>query len=238
MIVLNAEIEVSGRNPYPFIVGKSKLGNDFFGDEVSENMEIGKHNILSLDVERLDRQDVYLPSWGVVSNGGIASFRDNGGKALAYIKIGMIKKGKKVRVFLKDTISKNKQQVGQFFVGDLNYDVYSRSVEMDLTDGLTDWQEYQIDPLVYNVEGGSPRSFKYIYNYIVGQIPSASKLRMKAFEELDFETRNFLEKGFVKFPFINSCSLWSALDMFAKATQTYIYVNENGLVECKYLGGN
>lgn len=238
MITLTAEIEIKGEKTQPLVLGEGRIGQFFFGNEVSQNLEIKKNNSISIDFEKLSRQNDYLPSWGIVSNSGRISFRDNGKKILGYINSRIIKRGKKVKIFLKNTISKKERQVGHFYVSDFNYDEYSLSAQMDLTDGLLEWQEQQIDPLVFDVHSGTANSFKSIYKYLYGQIPSSSKVRMKSFDELDNETKAFLGKNFVKFPFIDTCSLWSAFDSFAKATQTYIFVGKDGVVDCKYFGGN
>ena len=235
MITLTAEITVKGENATPFVLGSSRLGHANFG-EIFDTVEvINKRVMLSLDCETRDRSDIEKPSFGVISNGGSLSFNDGYSRFLILINSGFLSGGEEIKIFLENTVTKQRRQVGVYYADDWDFDNDSKSVSVKIRDDLEDWQEIPCPALNYDIENPRDSSMKEIYNFLHRQTPE--KYRMTPFKELETETKKIIEGTTVGIPFIKASNLWSQWTKFCENCATQIYKNEEGETVCKYMGG-
>lgn len=102
-------------------------------------LKIDRRNLISLDSNIVDRSDISLPSWGVISNRGSITFNDISGEVLDYAENGLLSEGQEVNIYLEDTLStllNKKTKVGNFITSKWNYDNDSKVASVSLTDGL------------------------------------------------------------------------------------------------------
>jgi hypothetical protein len=218
MITLTAEIRVQGENPSPFRLGVSRLGENMFGEEIDNNEVIDKRKIISLESEIRDRADIDKPSFGLISSGGQLSFRDTNSHFLNYANNGILKGGEQVLIFLNNTVTKNKKQVGEYFSNDWNYDNDNRSVSVSFDDNLEDLQENKLSSVPIQYE---EKSLKYFYDIITNGFSNIS---------LSENVSDFLNNYKLKYPFMDSSTLWGG---FAKICETIggrCYKDMNGNV--------
>jgi hypothetical protein len=235
MITLKAEITVKGENATPFVLGSSRLGYANFGEIVDRVELIDKRVMLSLDCETRDRSDIEKPSFGVISNGGSLSFNDGYSRFLNLINSGFLSGGEEIKIFLENTITKQRRQVGVYYAEDWDFDNDSKSISVKIRDDLEEWQEIDCPALNYDIENGSDSSMKDIYDFLFRNTPS--KYNMLPFKQLDDETRQFISKSTIGIPLIYSSNLWNQWQKFCDSCCTQIYKNKDGNTVCKYMGG-
>lgn len=217
MITLTAEIEINGENPSPFSLGKSKLGVASFGEIICTVKTIDKRNILSCETEIRDRADIDKPSFGLISNGGQISFRDDNSKFLEYVENKILKNGDKIAFFLSNTISKTTEQVGEYFVTSFDYDKDNKTVSVHFGDDLIYTQEevVQVKPYI---------SEETAENLIVYANSNSSIL---SYEENE-ETKEKLSKTTIKYPILKDMSVWSLTNSICCICGFSGYKNKKG----------
>lgn len=107
------------------------------------NLKIDRRSLISVDSNIIDRSDISLPSWGVISNRGNLFFNDINGDVLDYAEQGLLQEGQEVNIYLKDTLSGLETTVGSFVTISWDYDNNSKVVTVELSDGLEDLQQIQ-----------------------------------------------------------------------------------------------
>jgi hypothetical protein len=78
--------------------------------------------MLSLDSKIIDRNDIVMASFGIISNGGSFEIIDYTGEIREWAESLKLNSKTKVNIFLNDTISGKSTQVGEFFATKWNYD--------------------------------------------------------------------------------------------------------------------
>ena len=211
MIVLTAEIEIKGENPSPFRIGESKLGDFLLGKNVNTIQHIDKRNILSYESEIKDRDDIKKPSFGLISNGGRISFNDKNQKFLNNYNHGFVNKQCKVYIYINNTVSKQSQKLGTYYIDAVDYDVENNVVNITVTDGLTRYQEINVDKIVFFEDVGAQEIWQKI----------SEKM---GFNETDFDAYWVN----IKYANIEGGTLWSQATKLASASYGIGYVDENG----------
>lgn len=221
---INITINSWNKQDFPF-----KMQGIYLGDSI----EINKRNLLSFERPLFDRADYKLPSYGIISNSGNISFNDIGNKVVKYAESNALTSDLSVKVFIENTLYGAKQQIA-----DLKTEKWTPPSSSDkrysvtLKDDLQEWQEINIENLNYDARYSKRENFLYIFNWLKSKTPERFK-----FADLDTKTQEYLENAFIEYPLLDNGALWQCWDKFCQATQCHIY-KQNGLVYCKYNGGN
>ena len=252
MITLTAKIEINQENPVPFTIGKSVIGgNALIGETINVTKEFDRRNLLSIERSIFDRSDLKLPSWGIISNVGNLEFNDINNRFLGYANAGLLVEGMKCELYLNNTLAKGAtEKIGTFYTDTWDYDNDNRVVSVSLKDDLEEWQEINVegfsyDPRMTNIgfeEKILRRFYKYLWkitsNRVYGGIKGKGNYNMLAFEELDYETRQHLVDIYIQYPLLASGSLWQQWTKLCQVGQLHIYKNNDGVIVCRYNGGN
>lgn len=176
MITLTAQMLIKGENPSPFTLGESRLGEGaLFGQAIEEEIQFDRRNLLSFESEIKDRADIQQPSFGIISTGGSISFKDNNQRFLEFANNGLLAEGIEIKIFLENTLTKRKRQVGTYYTADWDYDNDNRSVTVSFKDKLENLQERN-SGAINILPAESPQNIYYIYERLYK--PSDIKIRL------------------------------------------------------------
>ena len=207
-----------------------------------EKITVNKRNMLSMDSKIIDRADINLPSWGIISNGGsikiIDKIIDYVGIIKACIENYLINQDTKIEIFLQETLGGEnlKTKLGEFFAEKWSYDGDTNIATINFSDGLTKLQDIQITPIPKNVVsdvGGAINAYDLFIRF-----KQETEKNGFGFEGLNSDTTNHLKKFTFAFLYIEAKSLWTAWQQFCEALQLHIYKNSNGKINCVYRGGD
>lgn len=196
---------------------------------------IDKRNLHSLEQSIVDRSDVVLPSWGIISNGGRIAFSDfisqneNGQKYWTIRQLADTRElvgGLETEISLNDTLANTSYDFKNYITDTWDYDSNSREVSVSLTDGLAEWQDTVVDVLPFRATTPQNVNGEYIYKHWYGKTPS--KFKMKDFANLDENTKTALSKFSAALFISEDTNLWSAWTTFCEAVQARIYRNNKG----------
>ena len=236
MITLTAKIEINQENPVPFTIGESVIGGgDLIGTTINVTKEFDRRNLLSIERSIFDRSDLKLPSWGIISNVGNLEFNDNNGRFLGYANAGMLVEGMKIELFLNNTLVEGAtEKVGTFYTDQWNYENDSRVVSVSLKDDLEEWQDINVEGLDLQTE----KYFNWLYKYLFAITTSNGNYNMLSINELDENTQAVLNNSYIQYPLLESGSLWQQWTKLCEVCQLHIYKNNDGIIVCRYNGGN
>lgn len=208
---------------------------------------INRKNIISIESSIMDRSDLKTPSFGVISNNGFVEVTDYDGKLLTQINNGILSSGNKIEIFLRNTLVENAiQKIGEFETESFDYDNDNRSVRINVKDDLEEWQEINVDGVIFDPRDLTSKPFSFFYNYL-WKITSnrnynseigSGNYNMLALGELDEKTKNILKNTYTQYPILNSGNLWQQWTKLCQACQLHIYKNSDGVIVCRYNGGN
>lgn len=196
---------------------------------------IDKRNLHSLEQSIVDRGNIALPSWGIISNGGRIVFSDfistddSGQEFWAIKQLAETHKlvgGLETVIFLNDTLANTSYAFKNYITDTWDYDSNSREVSVSLTDGLQEWQDTVVDVLPFRATTPQNVDGEYIYTHWYGKTPS--KFKMKDFANLDENTKTALAKFSAALFISEDTNLWSAWATFCEAVQARIYRNNKG----------
>ena len=234
MITLTAKMYIgSGENPNPFVLGSSSLGSATLGANIDDENKFDYSNLLSLDRKIIDRSDIKLPSYGVISNSGQMSFIDKNKRFLGYANNGVLVSGIPIEIYLTDTLSKKSELVGSFYSNSWNYDNNNREVSVSLKDDLEEWQDIQVERINYDPRDPDKvfRTMADLYNVLLKLTPD--KYKMLSFNYLDDVTKRQLERIAIPYPLLESGSLWAQWDKLCQVCRLHIHKNNNGETVCR-----
>lgn len=214
-------------------------------------IEIDRRNIISLERTIFDRSDLKLPSWGIISNTGNIEFNDTDGEIRDYAEQLLLQSGLKCEIKLNNTLVDGASQtIGVFETDEWDYDNDNRVVSVSLKDDLEEWQDINVEGFSYNPImtdiGYEEKILRRFYNYlweitsnrVYGGIKGKGNYNMLAFEELDYETRQHIVDIYIQYPLLASGSLWQQWTKLCQVGQLHIYKNNDGVIVCRYNGGN
>lgn len=237
MITLTANIQINAPNPIPFFLGRSSLGASYLGESISTETIIDRKNIISIQSNKFERSDIKLPSFGIISNTANLEFNDVNGRFLEYANLGILKGGIPVRIFLQNTLVESSQKVIDVKETDTwDYDNDNRVASVSLKDDLEEWQDVNVGAIDYDPRNPEHKPFKWLYTHLWEF--TNPNYRMLSFEELDTDTQNILQNTYTQYPLIKSGSLWEQWTKLCEVCQLHIYKDNNGVVVCRYNGGN
>lgn len=198
---------------------------------------INSRNLISLNISTFDRRDVNLPSWGLISNTGSIEFVDFDGQIKALAETNQLEPGMQVNIRLVNTISKKFENIGAFVTEQWDYDSLGKTVNISLKDGLEKLQSVDYEGVLYDFLAIN-RDYKYVYDILYNATIKSTNISICSFDMLDVDTQNRLLDSVLKCFYLNPANLWAQWNKFCEATQTYMYKDANGVLTCKYLGGN
>lgn len=198
--------------------------------------DIDRKNILSIDASLIDRSDISLPSWGIISNKGNLSFVDYKGDIKRLVESLMLSENAKVTIFLTNTITKSTKELKNYLTSKWDYDSNSRTVTVNLKDDLEEWQDIQIKGFDYDVSYPQKvlpnQTMADLYRWLYGKTPV--KYLMKSFKELDDDTQDVLNSTTIPYPILKKGTLWAQWTKLCVACGLYIYKDSQGNTTCSY----
>lgn len=193
-------------------------------------------SLISVSRTIYDRSDIKLPKFGVFSNIANLEFNDFSADFLNYAEQNLLVGGLDCTLFLNNTIIGQQQTIGVFKTDQWQYDNDSRLVSLSLKDELEEWQNIHIDGFSYDARVQESKTLKEYYNYLHDRTPA--KYNMLAFDLLDDATKSVLTDTIVRYPLLESGSLWQQWDKLANAAQSHIFKRNDGKTTFVYNGGN
>jgi hypothetical protein len=208
----------------------------FVGTEIS----VDRRNMLSINRKIVDRSDDSLPSYGIISNSGNVSFNDIDGKVLDYAEQQLLQSELSVSIYITNTLTKKQEEIGYFSTDTWNYDNNNNSVSVSLKDELQEWQNISIEGFYYNpkypFEILANGTMAELYTWLLQRTPR--KYKMLYFRELDEKTQEILQNTKIKYPLLESGTLWKQWSKLCEVCGLYIYKNNKGQTVCSYSYGS
>lgn len=207
------------------------------GIYVKVSIDIDRRNLIGISRSIFDRGDLKLPNFGILSNTGEIEFNDLDGEIRDYAEQLLLQSGLKCEINLNNTLVDGASQtIGVFETDQWDYDNDNRVVSVSLKDDLEEWQEINVEGILYDAESTVHQNLTYYYKYLYSKTPS--KYNMCSFEKLDIITKGILSNTWVKYPLLKNGSLWQQWTKLCEVCQLHIYKNNDGEVVCRYNGGN
>lgn len=200
-------------------------------------LEINRRNIISLERTIYDRSDLKLPSFGIISNTGNIEFNDIDGEIKDYAEELLLESGLKCEIWLKNTLVEGaEQRIGLFETDQWDYDNDSRVVSVSLKDDLEEWQNINVSEISYNPQNPIHQPFAWLYKHLWEL--TKNNYNMLSFDELDENTKKVLNTTYTKYPLLKAGTLWEQWTKLCEVCQLHIYKNNDGIIVCRYNGGN
>lgn len=217
------------------------------------SIEIDRRNLISISRSIFDRSDLKLPSWGIISNTGNIEFNDTDGEIRDYAEQLLLESGLKCEIKLNNTLVDGASQtIGVFETDEWDYDNDNRVVSVSLKDDLEEWQDINVSEISYDPRKPENKPFNWLYEHLwkltsnrssyvndKGEtIIGTGNYNMLSIVELDEATQAVLNNTYIQYPLLESGSLWQQWTKLCQACQLHIYKNSDGVVVCRYNGGN
>ena len=209
------------------------------GIYTSVDIEIDRRNLVSIESSIFDRSDLKLPSFGIISNTGNIEFNDLNGEIRDYAEQLLLEKGLRCEIKLNNTLVDGASEtIGVFETDEWNYENDNRLVSVSLKDDLEEWQDIEVPEISYNPKNPSERSLEWLYKHLWDITTKNNHYKMLSFSKLDEKTKRALSGLIIKYPLLKSGSLWQQWTKLCQVGQSHIYKNKNGVIVCRYNGGN
>lgn len=207
------------------------------GVYVDVELKIDRTNIVSLERSIFDRSDLKLPSFGIISNAGHIEFNDSDGSVLDYAEGLLLDKGLRCEIKLSNTLVEGASQtIAVMETDQWEYDNDNRLVSVSLKDDLEEWQDINVEGINYDARRAERKNFRWLYNKL-WDITNKNYPMLRD-GELDKTTFDILNNTYMKYPLLESGTLWQQWTKLCEACQLHIYKNNEGIVVCRYNGGN
>ena len=199
-------------------------------------INIDYRNIISISRSIFDRGDLKFPSFGIISNIGEIEFNDLDGVVLNSATNLLLQSGLKCEITLKNTLVKDaNEKIALLQTDEWDYDNENKTVRVTLKDDLEEWQNINVEGI--NYDGDISVNLKWYYNHLRNITVKNGNYKVRSFEELDTKTQDILNYTFIKARLLYAGTLWASWEKICEVGQLHIY-KENGIVECRYNGGN
>ena len=205
----------------------------------TEVIEVDRRNMLGVDCSIFDRSDLKLPSFGIISNKGNIEFNDYDGRVLRYAESLQLVAGQKCEIWLNNTLVEGaSERIALLETDQWDYDNDSMTVSVSIKDDLEEWQEINDTGISYDPSSISGKPFSWLYEYLWGATMAVGNYDLLQIDQLDAETQNVLKNNYMKYPLLESGSLWKQWTKLCQSCQLHIYKDRNGKIVCRYNGGN
>jgi hypothetical protein len=203
----------------------------------TEVIEIDRNNVLFIESSIYDRSDLNLPSFGIISNVGQIEFNDNDGKVFQYAEDLRLINGLRCEIMLSNTLFVGANEIVATMETDQwDYDNENKVVNVSIKDDLEEWQEINVSEILYDPRNPEVKPFSWLYEKL-WEITNPN-YPMQKLSDLDEKTYGVLTNTYIQYPLLESGSLWQQWTKLCQACQLHIYKNSNGIVVCRYNGGN
>ena len=201
----------------------------------SVDITVDKGNILSINSPAAFKSTLNKPDYGVLSMSGKIEFIDNKGTVETLANNLLLVEGLSAEIFLNNTLTGKSVKVGNWTTGKWNYDPNDRTVSVTIHDGLENWQEIEVPRVNYDAKSGATKPLLEFYEYLY-EITVKNGYHMVGIDELDKATLNALSITVV-YPHLESGNLWRCWQKLAEASQSYVYMGQDGIIKFKHDGG-
>lgn len=205
-------------------LNKPNKGLIVTGIYVDITIIVDEKNLDSFTYSLYDRENNDEPSYGVVSNSGTLSFVDSTGEILDYITNRMITKDLSVNISVINTPQKKTELFISAKTSSWEYDNNNFVVTVTLNDELEDLQNITYPGFPYD---GTLIMASNIYNDIMSFVPPS--FGFPALQELPDNVQLRLLSSLVS-PYMESCSVWDALDGLCKTLGIRIYKEKSNIM--------
>lgn len=187
---------------------------------------INNKNMTNVERTIIDRSDIKLPSWGIITNGGDIEFNDLGGVIKYYIEQQILEDNIITNIAINNTsITNKKEQLGAFNASKWEYNNSNSIVKVELKDNLLEWQNILLDGMPLQNE----MTMLQICDYLKSKTPNKW-----TFKELDGETQSILQNTICKYPYLESGSLWNEWNKLCEVCALYVYKNNQDNIVISY----
>ena len=201
----------------------------------SVNITVNKRNMLSINSPSAFKSNLNKPDYGVLSMSGSIEFVDFDGSVEALANNLLLVEGLSAEIFLNNTLTGKTVKVGDWITGKWNYEPNDRTVSVTIHDGLENWQEIEVPRVNYDAKSGKTKQLAEFYDYLL-EITKSNGYSMIERIDLDTETAYIL-RSVVMYPHLEAGNLWRCWQKLAEASQSYIYMGQDGIIKFKYDGG-
>lgn len=209
------------------------------GVYVEVSINIDRKNLISIESSIFERSDLKLPSFGIISNTGNIEFNDLDGEIKDYAERLLLQSGLSCEIRLNNTLVDGASElVAKMETDQWNYENDSRVVSVSIKDDLEEWQDINVDGISYDPRTPESKPFKWLYEYLWDITTANGNYNMQAFGDLDNKTQEVLENNYIQYPLLERGSLWQQWTKLCQACQLHIYKNNDGVIVCRYNGGN
>lgn len=205
-------------------LNKPNKGLIVTGVYVDITITIDEKNLNSFTYSLYDREHNDEPSYGVVSNSGTLSFVDSTGEILDYITNRMTIKDLSVNISVINTPQKKTELFISAKTSSWEYDNNNFVVTVTLNDELEDLQNITYPGFPYDE---TLIMASNIYNDIMSFVPPS--FGFPALQELPDNVQLRLLSSLVG-PYMESCSVWDALDGLCKTLGIRIYKEKSNIM--------
>lgn len=199
-------------------------------------IEIDRNNLVSFNINITDRANTQYPSYGIVSNSANLVFSDLDQSVLDLITKRILHSGIQVDVWLNNTDSGTKEQVCSMVIRELSYDNDNRQVRLSLKDTLEGLQDISVEAIDYDPSNPKQQDAVFFYEYLYSKTPS--KYVMQSYNDLAPQTQIVLEETIIKYPLLESGTLWDSWQKLCELCLLHIYADNMGRTIVKYNNGN
>lgn len=207
------------------------------GIYIESSIEIDRKNLISISRSIFDRSDLKLPSFGIISNTGDIEFNDIDGEIRDYAEKLLLESGLKCEIKLNNTLVDGASEtIGLFETDQWEYDNDSRVVSVSIKDDLEEWQDIYIDGIPYDPRKPEHKNFAFFYQRLWAV--TNPKYPMQKLDQLEEKTQDVLNKTWVVYPLLEKGNLWQQWTKLCQVCQLHIYKNNDGVIVCRYNGGN
>jgi hypothetical protein len=200
------------------------------------SIEVDRRNLISLDRSIFDRSDLKLPSFGIICNTGNIEFNDIDGEIRDYAEQLLLQSGLACEIKLNNTITGASELVAKMETNQWDYDNDNRFVSVSLKDDLEEWQDINVPEISYDKRNAESKPFSWLYEHLWAI--TNPNYPMQSLDELGEETYNVLTNTYIQYPLLKSGSLWQQWTKLCQVCQLHIFKNSDGIVVCRYNGGN
>lgn len=192
-------------------------------------LKIDRSNMLSFDIPIVDRSDINNASFGIYSNSGKIEFSDYNG----IVPLLNPQNRYNVKVWLVNTLTKNKTMVCDTLTKEWNYDNDSKVASVSIYDGLEDWQDIHFSGIPYNFNEPTSKSCRFFYEELQ-KFSVGLGYMVVPFDDLDAQTQKILGETLIPYPFLNASTLWQAWTKLCVVCQLHLFKDFEGNILCKY----
>jgi hypothetical protein len=182
--------------------------------------------VLSIDCSTITRNNIAMPSWGIISNNGSIKFVDYDDTIKSLIQQNKLSQNAYAVITLENTLAKSNMSVSCFLTKKWNYDNNDKTVTVSLGDDLEEWQDIQARELNLSQ---SLNTGLDVYVFLKNITPTKWE-----FKELDEITTEVLSNYQIRHAYLEATNLWQQWNKLCVACGLHIFKNIQDKVVVSY----